>query len=120
MFESRLNVLAHQRNDNEDTEDTVDDAGDGSEKIDKKFERVGNSLGSELSEKNGGSDAQGNGYEQRNGSGDDSSINKGQRAELFEDGVPYGGTEEIKAELVAGESGTLPQLENEQHGNEND
>src|SRR5216684_2490786 len=120
MFESRLNVLAHQGNDDEDTKNTVDDAGDGGEKIDKKFERVGNSCGGKLGEKNGGANAQRNGNQQRNGSGDDRSVNKWQSAELFEDGVPDGGTKEIEAELVARESGTLPQLENEQHGDEND
>src|SRR5216684_906973 len=103
MLESRLNVLAHQGNDDEDTKNAVDHAGNGSEKIDKEFERVRNSCGSELREKNGGANAEGNGDEQRNASGDDSSVNKGQSAELFEDGVPDGGTEKIETEPVARE-----------------
>src|SRR5258708_3963394 len=120
MFESWLNVLAHQGNDDEDTKNTVDHAGNGGEKIDKEFERVGNSCGGELSEKNGGANAEGDCDDQRNASGDDRSVNKWQSAELFEDGVPDGGTEKIEAEPVARESGPLPQLENEQHGDEND
>src|SRR5260370_24400707 len=119
MLESRLNVLAHQGNDDEDTKNTVDDTGNRSEKIDKELERVGNSCGSELREKNGGADAQRNGNQQRNGSVDDRSVNKWQSAELFEDGVPDGGTEKSEPELVARESGPLPHLENQQHSDEN-
>src|SRR5260370_29315183 len=113
MFESWLNVLAHQGNDDEDTKNTVDHAGNGGEKIDKEFERVGNSCGGELSEKNGGANAEGNCDEQRNASGDDSSVNKGQSAELFEDRVPDGSTEKIEAELVAGRTGNLPHTANQ-------
>src|SRR6266478_6064158 len=120
MFERRLNVLAHQGNDDEDAEDAVDDAGDGGEKIDEEFQRIGNSCRREFGKKNRGADAKGNGDEQRNCRGDERAVNEGQSAELTEDGVPNGGAEKIEAELVAGEIGTLPQFENEQRGDEND
>src|SRR6266581_9648536 len=87
MFEGRLNVLTHQWNDDEDAEHAVDDAGDGSEKIDEKFERVRNSCGSQLCKKNGGADAEGHGDQQRYRRGDERTVNEGQSAELFEDGV---------------------------------
>src|SRR6266700_3710518 len=120
MFQSRLNVLAHQGNDDEDTKDTVDDAGDGSEKVDEEFKRVGNSCWGEFREKNGGADAQRHSDQQGYPRCDERSVNEGQGAEMFEDGVPDGGSEKIEPELVAGESGTLPQFENEQHGDKND
>src|SRR6267378_1513818 len=37
MLEGRLNVLAHQGNDDEDAEDAIDDAGNGCEKINEKL-----------------------------------------------------------------------------------
>src|SRR6266704_4596482 len=120
MFEGRLNVLTHQRNDDEDAEHAVDDAGDGSEKIDEKFERVRNSCGSQLCKKNGGADAEGHGDQQRYRRRDKRPVNEGQSAELFEDRVPDGRAEKVEPELVAGESGALPQFENEQHGDKND
>src|SRR5260370_11061385 len=113
MFERRLNVLAHQGNGDEDTRDTVDDGGDGSEKVNEKFESVGDSCGGELREKNGSADAEGNGDEQRTGGGNESAVNEGQSAEMFEDGIPDGGAEKMEAKFVAGESGALPQFENE-------
>src|SRR6266446_4337376 len=105
MFEGRLNVLAHQRNDDEDAEDPIDNTGDSGQKIDEEFERVGNSYRSEFGKKNGGADAQRHGNHQGYRRGDERSVNEGQGAELFEDGIPDGGAEEIKAEPVAGESG---------------
>src|SRR2546421_4213650 len=120
MFEGRLNVLTHQGNDDEDAQHSVDDAGDGGEKIDEKFERVGNSCGSEFGKKNGGSDAEGHGDQQRYRRRDERAVNEGQSAELLEDRIPDRGAEKIEAEPVAGESGALPQFENEQHGDEND
>src|SRR6266704_5223662 len=99
MFQSRLNVLAQQGNDDEDTKDTVDDAGDGSEKVNEKFESVGNSCWGEFREKNGGADAEGNGDEQRNGGGNESAVNEGKSAEMVEDGVPDGGTEKMEAKF---------------------
>src|SRR5712691_11180930 len=120
MFEGRLNVLTHQGNDDEDAEHAVDDAGDGGEKIDEKFERVGNSRGGQLGKKNGGADAEGHGDQQRYRRGDERAVNEGQSAELLEDRVPDRSAEKIEAELVAGESGALPQFEDEQHGHKND
>src|SRR6266481_2387501 len=120
MFESRLNVLAHQGNDHEDAEETVNHAGNGGEKINKKFEGVGNSRGSELGQKNRGADAERDGDEQRDGGGDDRAIDEWEGAELIEDGIPDGGAEEIECKLVAGKTGTLPQIENEEDGDKND
>src|SRR5260370_16721791 len=120
MFESWLNVLAHQGNDDEDTKNTVDHARNGGEKIDKEFERVGNSCGGELSEKKGGANAEGNCDDQRNASGDDRSVNKWQSAELFEDGVPDGETEKIKANPLAPATGPLPHPHNEHPAHAND
>jgi len=57
MFESGLDVLAHQGNDSEDAEEAVNHAGDGGEKINEKFEGVGNSGGREFGEKDGRADA---------------------------------------------------------------
>ncbi len=65
MFQGRLNVLAHQRNDDEDAEDPIDNTGDSGQKIDEEFERVGNSCGGELREKNGSADAQRHSDQQR-------------------------------------------------------
>src|SRR5438552_10457396 len=100
VLESRLNVLTHQRNDDEDAEHAVDDAGDGGEKIDEKFERVRNSRRGQLSKKNGGADAEGHGDQQSYGGGDERAVNERQSAELFEDGIPDRGEEKIEAKLV--------------------
>src|SRR5260370_16777927 len=108
MFESRLNVVAHQGNDDEDAEETVNHAGNGGEKINKKFEGVGNSRGSELGQKNRGADAERDGDEKRDGGGDESAVNKKQGPELIEHGIPDPGAEEIESKLVAGEKGTVP------------
>src|SRR5260370_11561640 len=116
MFESRLNVLAHQGNDDEDAEETVNHAGNGGEKINKKFEGVGNSGGSELGQKNRGADAERDGDEKRDGGGDESAVNKRQGAELIEDGIPDGGAEEIESKLVAGDNGTPPTKQKKEGG----
>src|SRR5260370_36484468 len=109
MFESRLNVVAHQGNDDEDGEETVNHAGNGGEKINKKVEGVGNSRGSELGQKNRGADAERDGDEKRDGGGDESAVNKRQGAELIEDGIPDGGAEEIESKLVAARKRDPPQ-----------
>src|SRR5260370_24767289 len=113
MFQSRLNVLAHQGNDDENAEDAIDDAGNGSEKVNEKFESVGNSCGGELREKNGSADAQRHSDQQGYPCCDERSVNEGQGAEMFEDGVPDGRAEKIEPELLAGQSGALPQIANE-------
>src|ERR1700745_2041644 len=120
MFESRLNVLAHQGNDDEDAEEAVNHAGKGGEKINEEFERVGNSGGREFGEKDGGADAKRHSDDQRDGGGDERAVNEGERAELIEDGIPDGSAEEIEPKLVTGKAGALPQIENEQHSDEND
>src|SRR5712691_2178328 len=120
MFEGRLNVLTHQGNDDEDAEHAVDDTGDDGEKIDEKFERVGNSCRGQLSKKNSGADAERDGDQQRYRRGDERAVNEGQSAELFEDGVPDRSAEKIEAEFVPGKNGTLPQFENEEQGDEHD
>src|SRR5260370_29279460 len=113
MFQSRLNVLAHQGNDDENAEDAIDDAGNGSEKVNEKFESVGNSCGGELREKNGSADAQRHSDQQGYPCCDERSVNEGQGAEMFEDGVPDGGAEKIEAELVAGERGGVRHIAKE-------
>ena len=120
MFESRLNVLAHQGNDDEDAEEAVNHAGHGGEKINEEFERVGNSGGREFGEKDGRADAKRHSDDQRDGGSDERAVNEGQRAELLENGVPDGSAEKIEAELVARQNGALPQIENEQDSDEND
>src|SRR5207245_5790570 len=120
MFESRLNVLAHQGNNDEDAEETVNHAGNGGEKINEKFEGVGNSRGSELGEKNRGADAERDGDEKRDRGGDERAIDEWEGAELIEDGIPNGGAEKIKARFVARKGGALPQVKNEKEGDKND
>src|SRR6266481_7849652 len=85
-----------------------------------KNSSVSETLAGASSARKMGTDAEGNGDEQRNCCGDERAVNEGQSAELTEDGIPDGGTEKVEAKLVAGESGALPQFENEQHGDEND
>jgi hypothetical protein len=120
MFESRLNVLAHQGNDDEDAEEAVNHAGHGGQKINEKFEGIGNSGRSEFGEKNRGANAERDGDEQRDGGGDERAVDKWEGAELIEDGIPDGSAEKIKAKLVAGKGGALPQVENEKEGDKND
>src|SRR5229473_4664164 len=120
MFESRLNVLAHHGNDDEDAEEAVNHARNGGEKINEEFECVGNSRGREFGEKDRGADAEWHGDEQRHGGGDERAVNEGQRAKVIEDGIPDGGAKKIKAKLVAGKGGALPQIENEEEGDKND
>lgn len=120
MFESRLNVLTHQGNDDEDAEEAVNHAGNSGEKINEKFEGVGNSRWGEFGEKNRGANAERDSDEKRDGGGDERAIDEWEGAELIEDGIPDGGAEEIESELVAGKGGALPQVENEKDGDEND
>src|SRR2546425_12299448 len=118
MLEGRLNVLTHQRNDDEDAEHAVDNTGDSGEKIDEKFERVGNSCGGQLSKKNSGADAERDGDQQRYRRGDERAVNEGQSAELFEDGVPDRRAKKMEAELMPRENRALPQFENEEESDE--
>src|SRR5712664_3780681 len=120
MLERGLNVLTHQRNNDEDTKEAIDDAGNGGEKINEKFERIGNPCRGELREKDGGTDAEGDGDDQRNGGRDEGAVNERQRTELAKDGIPDGGAEKIEAEFVPRKDGALPQFENEEQGDQND
>ena len=79
------------------------------------MQRVGDARGSELGEENRGADAERNGEEQSDASGNQRAVDKGKRAELVEDGIPNSGDEEIEAELVARQNGACPEFENEQN-----
>ncbi len=88
VLQRRLNVLAHQGNDDENAKEAVNYAGDGGKQVDKEFERVRKSRGREFREKNGRADAEGDGDQQRYRRGDERAVNEGQRSEVIENRVP--------------------------------
>jgi hypothetical protein len=113
-LQGRLDILAHQRDDNENTQKTVNDTGHGGEKVNEELESVGNFLWRELGEKNRGANAEGHSDEESHYCGNHRAIDEGQSAEVLEDGIPDSGEEKVEAKFVASQNGPLPQLEDEQ------
>src|SRR4029077_9553752 len=69
-------------------------------------------------EKNGGTDSQRNSEEQGNAGGHHGSVDERQGAELIENGIPDRSAEEGEAELVPGKHRTLPELKDQEQGDE--
>src|SRR5438034_639827 len=69
-------------------------------------------------QKNGRADTQRHGDQQGHRGGDQGAINKGERPKLIKDRVPYGGAEKTETKLMTRQSGPLPQLINQQDGDQ--
>src|ERR1051325_11073342 len=116
MLQSRLDILAHDGNDNEYAENSVNNTGDGSEQVNKKLKRVRNFLRSQLGQKNRSANPERNGNQESHRCGHHRAINKGQGTKLFGNGIPNARGKKVWSKLMTGKTRIVPKLEHEQNG----